>query len=168
MVRQTEQPSASLKEGEERGWSRRRVLSHNRKWTRCKMKTCDRCNFSIRHVFGTTNFISNKAPAAEMVYWHVEELWSFLSSTPIVILPFSGQNVKLWGPSGELELSPSLRSLVFTAVPLLTLFSNYAAFPVVSLHSQWVTDSSLFKVKNNPLYIFISSPHYFFIPLGLL
>lgn len=84
-----------------------------------------------------------------------------LSSTPIVILPFSVRMWKCGAPWGKGTIL-YLRSLVFTAVPLLTLFSNYAAFPVISLHSQWVMDSSLFKVKNNPLYIFISSPHYFF------
>lgn len=34
--------------------------------------------------------------------------------------------------------------------------------PVIFPFSQWVTDSSLCKVKNNPLKFFTSSPYYFY------
>ena len=71
-------------------------------------------------------------------------------------------------PLGELD-GPN------TCDPSRSLWSRLAHgifkqryFPIISLYTQRMTDSSLFKVKTNPLNIFISSSCYFFIPLGLL
>lgn len=158
MVRQTEQQSAYRKEDEARVGSPRWIWSHNIKGT------CGDARW--RPVTGVTSPsgmflepLTSFLTRPLLLKWSID-MWQscepVLSSTPIVILPVSGQNVKVWAPPGETELSPYLRSLVLTAVPLLTLFSNSAAFPVIN--EWWILLFLKWKII----------PHTFLYPLLII
>lgn len=169
MVRYAEQQSEWRKEGEERVGSQRWIWSHNNKGT------CG--DTSWRPATGVTSqsgmfleplhFIYNRAPATEMVYWHEEEL--FLVS---LLLSFILSQDQTWkrqatlGKGNHPRTSDHLCSL--QSLCLLRFQTVLPSQSIISLYSQCVMDSSLFKVKNNPLYSFISSPHFFFYSTWLV
>lgn len=124
---------------------------------------CDKCEFLCRHICGSINIISHRALAAEMAHWPVEELWACTCYYYYCYF-FQWPDVKGGVPPGELAgiSVPSCSWLDF-----LGSHSQYLQTPLltqsdISLNSEWVMGSSLFKVKNNSLNISISSQYYFF------
>lgn len=90
--------------------------------------------------FGTRNFISYRAPAPEMASY----TWKSCEHVPIiiipiVILPFSGENVKVQGPSGGLDGPNTTVSLPKLCEMLCLQYfqTMHVAFPVsLSLYAQ--------------------------------